>query len=100
MKIPKEFTVGGVTYHITMVDTSEEMYDRLGDFCEVTQEIRIARTSKVDDVSKIISEDLALETYFHELGHCFGVYYGNDHGEELACAFSHFMMEYFKSVKE
>ena len=98
--IPKEFVINGVKYNVRLLESSEKDVDyNLGDFCDILHEIRIAKTVRLEENIINLSDDDILLTYLHELGHCFGDYYKDDHSEEFACAFSHFMFDYLKSRK-
>ena len=98
--IPKEFTIGGITYSVKIYNNTSEIDDNLGDFSSILKEIRLAKNTMVNNMDVVISDDILEETYWHELGHCFGNYYNDDHSEEIASAFSHFMVEYFKYLKK
>lgn len=99
--IPKSFFVGGRKYLVKFVDSCEDDLDNsYGQFSMDKHEITLARTYKDKKEVKYLSEDDLLETFLHELGHCFGAYYKDDYSEEFACAFSHFMFEYFKSLEK
>ena len=97
--IPKEFTVGGEKYKVFIFEKDRELGYNMGDHSVLTHEIRLAKSARFEGKDLYFSEDEMLKTYLHELGHCFGCYYADDHSEEFACAFSHFMFEYLKSRK-
>ena len=89
--IPKEFVINGVKYNVRLLESSEKDVDyNLGDFCDILHEIRIAKTVRLEENIINLSDDDILLTYLHELGHCFGDYYKDDHSEEFAFSFSHF----------
>jgi predicted Zn-dependent protease with MMP-like domain len=97
--IPKEFTISNTVYKVNVLDSTKDLDYNLGDYCSILHEIRLAKHATIDDTKIKISDNDILTTYLHELGHCFGDYYKDDHSEELACAFSHFMFDYIKSKK-
>ncbi len=98
--IPKEFTINNITYKVHLLESSEKDLDyNLGDYCGILHEIRVAKNVRVNETDIKLSDDDILLTYLHELGHCFGDYYKDDHSEEFASAFSHFMFDYIKSRK-
>ena len=99
MNIPNEFIVGGEKYKVSFFEKSKEIDNNLGDFSNILHEIRLAKSVYFEGEDISLSEDDILKTYLHELGHCFGNYYADDHCEEFACAFSNFMFEYLKSKK-
>ena len=99
MTIPEEFTVGGIKYNVSFVDHTKDIDYNLGIHSSLTHEIKIAKQTTYEDREIKVPDDEILLTYLHELGHCFGVYYKDDHSEEFACAFSHFMFEYLKTKK-
>lgn len=94
--IPKKFTICGSNYKVNFVESSErDLNGALGDFSNLTHEIRIALEANVDDSSTMnVPEDELLKTYLHELGHCFNYYYNSENSEEFANAFANFMYEY------
>ena len=94
--IPSEFTVGGCTYNVKIVDNSDNDLDgALGDFVNLAHRIRLAKTY-INDKGTVsdIPDDEFIKTYLHELGHCFGYYYKGDNSEEFANAFANFFYEY------
>ena len=93
--IPKEFTICGSKYDVTIINDSEkELGGALGDFTSLLHQIRIAKTCRLEEDIIDIPEDELIKTYLHELGHCFGYYYKGDNSEEFANAFANFFYEY------
>ena len=98
--IPNSFTVAGSTYNINIVENSEkDLGGALGDFTNLSHEIRIAKTCRLEEDIIDIPEDELIKTYLHELGHCFGYYYKGDNSEEFANAFANFFYEYLITKK-
>lgn len=99
--IPKKFTVGGRTYTVKMYeDGDKDVHNNYGEFSQDYHTIKLSKTVRNGLELIALSDDDILETFCHELGHCFGVYYKDDYSEEFAQAFGHFMFEYFKSLKK
>lgn len=96
MTIPKEFKCAGFTIKVTIVDSLPD--NEYGNFCDATNEIKIARTMKVEDKVVELTKEQLLNTYLHELWHCFQFYFDNSYSEAQAQTYANFMCEYLRST--
>jgi hypothetical protein len=87
--IPDKFSISGTDYNVLVVENAEKDLggEALGDFSELVREIRVAKKCIFEDDIINIPEEEIIKIYLHELGHCFGVWYKNDHSETFANAF-------------
>lgn len=90
------FKIAGIKFKIEVVDLLGDG-DLYGQFSELDSTISIAKRIKYDGVIRDIPENIMLNTFYHELFHCFNYYYNNEMSEELAQTFANFMVEYLNT---
>lgn len=94
--IPSEFKCAGFTIKVIIEDELEG--GEYGNFCDAKNEIRIARTVKVDKEVVKLTEKQIFNTFAHELIHCFQFYFNNDTDEAEAQTYANFICEYYNSI--
>lgn len=96
--IPKKFKIANQEYTVKLV---EYLDDSFGEFDSIRAEIRIAKKamSPYDDELCELSEEQILNSFWHEVFHCFNWHWNTDEDESLAQSFANFMRE-FESTKE
>jgi hypothetical protein len=85
MSIPKQFQIFGHTYYVQFIDDLLLNEDRFGDYDPDLKLIRLqppatiikkrevedeAGNKSIKDVEVIITADVVMETFYHELFHC------------------------------
>lgn len=94
--IPSEFKCAGFTVKI-------EIHDKLstnayGDFDDARNLIRLAKKVEVDNIEVELTEQQIVNSYFHELIHCFQFYFNTNTDEAQAQVFANFICEYHNSI--
>lgn len=95
--IPKQFIIAGITITVKVVDCIDNG-SCYGLFNDVIGEIRIANRVKVDGVWYEVGENTKLNSFFHELFHCFNYYWNTQTPEDLAQVFANFALEYHQTA--
>ena len=97
--IPKKFKIANQEYTVKLVEYLDDR--NFGEFDSIRAEIRIAKKvrSPYDDELCELSEEQILNSFWHELFHCFNWHWDTDADESLAQSFANFMRE-FESTKE
>lgn len=97
MKLPKAFTIANQRYTVKLVDCLDDR--NFGEFDSIRAEIRIAKNvrSPYDDELCALSEEQILNSFWHEVFHCFNWHWDTDADECLAQSFANFMREYISS---
>lgn len=92
--IPKYFKVGNQPYKVVMVDHLTS--GNFGEFDSVNAEIRIARKVESGYTRELVDlqEEQILNTWYHELFHCFNWHMNTETDETIAQSFANFMREY------
>lgn len=93
--IPSEFKCAGFTIKVSVEDSLPN--DDYGTFCDATNEIKIAKTMTVDNKVIQLTEEQLLNTFYHELNHCFQFYFDNSYSEAQAQTFANFICEYLRT---
>ena len=100
MEITKRFKIANQWIEVELCDFVEDDGEQLfGLFSSVYCKIWVARQFKRNGAIVTLSEEQILNTFWHEVFHCFNYYWNNDLDESLAQTFSNFMREY-QSTKE
>lgn len=94
--IPTSFTIANIPFKVEFVDLIEDNY---GEFDDLHSTIRIANKIKYNGKIEEVPDNIKLNTYYHELFHCFNYYYNTELDESLAQTFANFMCEY-KATKQ
>ena len=99
MKLPSKFKIANQEYTVRIVDSLDDR--NFGEFDCVLAEIRIARQvrSSYDEDYYDLSEEQILNSFWHELFHCFNWHMNTECDETIAQSFANFMRE-FESTKE
>ena len=92
--IPKYFKIGNQQYKVSIVDYLSD--GNFGEFDSVKAEIRIARKVKSSYTDELVDlqDEQILNTWYHELFHCFNWHMNCDTSETIAQSFANFMREY------
>lgn len=99
MNLPSSFKIANQEYSVILVDSLDDR--NFGEFDSVKCEIRVATSVKsaYDDEYYELTEEQILNTFWHELFHCFNWHLNNDVDESIAQSFANFMRE-FETTKE
>ena len=99
MNLPSSFKIANQEYKVYLVDALDEC--NYGEFDSIKAEIRIAKKvkSSYDLEYYDLSEEQILNTFWHELFHCFNWHMNTDSDETLAQTFANFMREYEATKK-
>lgn len=96
--IPKSFKCGqnDITVKVQVYVQNEDGSYTYGDFCDVKNEIRIATRIILNDTKEDIelTKNQILNSFYHELVHCFDFYYDNSYSEAHAQSMANLMLEY------
>ena len=98
MILPSSFKIANQEYNVILVDYLDSR--NFGEFDCIECEIRIARTVKsaYDEEYHELTDEQILNTFWHELFHCFNWHLDNETDEAIAQSFANFMRE-FESTK-
>ena len=91
--MPESFKCAG---HTIKVELHDELPDnRYGAFYDAPGVIKIAKTLTVEDFGKVqLTEQQMMNTFCHELVHCFQFFYGDKWSETQAQVYANFMCEF------
>lgn len=96
MKIPKEFNCAGNTITVQIVNKLKD--NEYGNWCDAINTIKIARTISIDEDTKVkLTEAQMMNTFAHELIHCFQFYFDNSCDEAQAQSYANFLCEFVKT---
>ena len=96
MKIPEKFTINSQEITIELVDTLPNQ--RFGEYCYITDKIKLATNVKDDDGTVIsLKEEQIENTFWHELLHVFQWYSKGSFSEEESSTYAGYLLEFFKS---
>ena len=97
MKLPIKFKIANQEYTVKLVEYLDDR--EFGEFDCIKAEIRIAKKirSSFDDELYELNEEQILNTFWHELFHCFNWHWNTDLDEGLAQSFANFMREYISN---
>ena len=98
MKLPVKFKIANQEYKVKLVDYLDDR--EFGEFDCIKAEIRLAKRikSSYDEEFHDLSEEQILNSFWHEVFHCFNWHWNTDTDEGLAQSFANFMRE-FESTK-
>lgn len=99
MNLPSSFKIANQIYTVTLVHHLEDA--NFGEFDSVKAEIRVAShvlSSYTNEFIKL-SEEQVLNSYWHEVFHCFNWHMNTECDETLAQSFANFIREYLTSVQ-
>ena len=99
MKLPSEFKIANQIYKVKLVDRLED--NEFGNFDSVKAEIRIAKRveSSFDNEIYDLSEEQILNSFWHEVFHCFNWHMNTECDETIAQSFANFMREFQATSK-
>ena len=96
MRIPEKFTINSQEITIELVDTLPDQ--KFGEYCCITDKIKLARNVKDDDGTVIpLKEEQIENTFWHELLHVFQWHSNGDFSEEESNTYAGYLVEFFKS---
>ena len=94
MRIPKKFKIANQEFNVIVKDKDIDDDEDLGLFTYCPPAITIAKSA----LGEPLSEEQLLNTFYHELIHCFQYMYGNELSETEAQTFANFIREFQASV--
>lgn len=98
MKIPEKFTINSQEITVELVDTLPDQ--NFGEYCCITDKIKLATNVKDDDGTVIpLKEEQIENTFWHELLHAFQWHSKGDYSEEESNTYAGYLVEFFKSSK-
>ena len=94
MNLPTKFKIANQEYKVKLVDSLDTR--DFGEFDSIRAEIRVAKKVKspYDDELVELSEEQILNSFWHEVFHCFNWHLDTDTDEAIAQSFANFMREY------
>ena len=95
--LPNELKIAGHTIAIKFVDTTDE--DNYGYFSDVELCIVIAKGIERDGKVIEFNDTQLLNTFFHELIHCYQFFYGANYEETEAQVYANFLTELFNQIE-
>lgn len=96
MKIPDRFTINSQEITVKLVDTLPDQ--DFGEYCCLTDEIKIATRVKDDDGTFIpLKEEQIWNTLWHEVLHAFQWHSKGEFSEEESNTYAGYLIEFFKS---
>lgn len=98
MLIPNKFNCAGMSIKVTVED--KLLGNEYGTWSDVNNEIKLARTVEVEGTNVTLTEQQIINTFWHEVMHCFQFYFNNGCDETQAQVFANFMCEFINSTNE
>ena len=96
MNIPKKFTINSQEIIIELVETLPDQ--KFGEYCCITNKIKLATNVKDDDGTVIpLKEEQIENTLWHEVLHAFQWHSKGDFSEEESNTYAGYLLEFFKS---
>lgn len=95
--IPKSFKIANQEITVKLLDIDSK--NRYGYWNDANNTICVFKNVKADDEKIELSEETILNSFYHELVHCFQFYYNNVYDEGEAQVFANFIRE-FQSTKK
>lgn len=95
MKLPSSFNCAGFTIKVEIVDKLPD--NEYGDFEDVTNVIKLAKSVEVDNDTIQLTAAQMLNTFFHEVCHCFQFYFNNSYDEAQAQVYANFIQEFIRT---
>ena len=96
MKIPEKFTIN--SQEITVEVVVQLPDQKFGEYCCITNKIKLARYVKDDDGPIIpLKEEQILNTFIHEVLHVFQWHSKGDFSEEESNTYAGYFIEFIKS---
>lgn len=98
MKIPEKFTINSQEVTVELVDMLPDQ--NFGEYCCITDTIKIAKNVKDDDGTVYpLTEEQMENTLYHELLHCFQWHSKGEYSEFESNTYAGYLVEFFKSSK-
>lgn len=96
MRIPEKFTLNSQEITIELVSTLPNQ--NFGEYCCITDKIKLATNVKDDDGTVIpLKEEQIENAFWHELLHAFQWHSKGDFSEEESNTYAGYLLEFFKS---
>ena len=96
MKIPEKFTINGQEIIVELLDTLPNQ--KFGEYCCITDKIKLAKRVKDDDGTAIsLKEEQMENTFWHEVLHAFQWHSKGDFSEAESSTYAGYLLEFFKS---
>ena len=96
MNIPKKFTINSQEIIIELVEILPDQ--KFGEYCCITNKIKLATNVKDDDGTVIpLKEEQIENTLWHEVLHAFQWHSKGDFSEEESNTYAGYLLEFFKS---
>ena len=92
INIPNKFLIAG--NEIKVIVSDQNVGSTFGYFDSVKNEITIYTVAVTESEIVELKDEQIMNTYFHELFHCFNFFWNTETNEDLAQVFSNFMCEY------
>ena len=96
-KIPSKFKIANHEIEVKMCDHSND--NDFGTWDDVRNVITIYKKAKMDGEVVEFTQEQILNTFYHELIHCFQFYAGLECDEQIAQVFANFIREYQTTKK-
>lgn len=96
MKIPEKFTINSQEITVELVNILPNQ--KFGEYCVITDKIKLATNIKNDDGTVIpLKEEQIENTFWHELLHAFQWHSRGNFYEEESNTYAGYLIEFFKS---
>lgn len=95
-KIPESFKIANQLIKVNLLDKVAD--NNYGNFCDVKNEINIAKTIEVINENVQLTNEQIKNTFWHEVFHAFQFYFNNQYDETQAQIFANFMCEFIESA--
>lgn len=96
MRIPSSFKIANNEIKVVIEDI-DSISSHYGTFCDANNTITIYKSVKVEGIVYTLTEEQILNTFYHELIHCFQFYAGIEYDEREAQTYANFLREYYAS---
>ena len=96
MRIPSSFKIANSEIKVVIKEVDPVEY-RYGTFCDANNTITIYKTIKIEGETYTLTEEQMLNTFCHELIHCFQFFAGIEYDEREAQMYANFLREYYAS---
>lgn len=93
--IPSSFQCAGFTIKVEICDKLPD--NTYGDFNDAKNLIRIAKSVEIDKEIIQLTKEQIINTFYHEVCHCFQWYFNTDTDESQAQVFANFMQEFMRT---
>lgn len=98
MLIPNKFNCAGMNIKVEVVDKLPG--NEYGTWSDSLNEIKLAKVVEVENKDVTLTEQQLINTFWHEVMHCFQFYYDNSCDEAQAQVYANFMCEFINSTTD